>query len=196
MNVRAFALFLTVIALAVLVLVTTIPTGTAGLVRTPSTNETIGGVVVSSKVAKQLPPGSIDGTANPELIPDEVAYSLLFRLLSQRDTKEDEVKIRAYIKQMNLTDAKGLLAVVDEFERRVGKLDRKAQKIHEQHGANLDSQALAELNDLEKQKKEIIAEIVEKLPERIDVNSLDSIRIHVKERVKRNVKMIPEHVHQ
>lgn len=199
MNLRVFMLLVTVTVIGVAIFLAAIPRGTAGTVsKTNTTEATSDAIVSSSKVANKLtrPRGFVDGAVNPQLIPDEVAYSLLFRLLAKRDTKEDQAKIRSYIKQMNVTDTTALLAVVNEFERRVGKLDRRAQKIHDHYGVNLDSQALAELNDLERQKNEIIAEIVQTLPERIDVNNLANIRTHVAERVKRNVKMIPEHVHQ
>ena len=196
MKVRVFALLLTTTAIVASIVATAISTRTAATVSMTPTNETAERVVNSRNSAERLPPGSIDGSVNPESIPDEIAYSLLFRLLAQRDTKEENAKIRSYIKLMNVTDAKGLLSVVDEFERRVGKLDRQAEKIHEKRGPNLDSQALARLNALEQQKNEIIADIVQTLPGRIDVDNLDNLRTHIKERVKRNVKMIPEHVHQ
>jgi hypothetical protein len=44
------------------------------------------------------PPGTIDGSKNPELIPDHVAYSILFRLLSDRNTDEEKARVRAYIR--------------------------------------------------------------------------------------------------
>src|SRR5207244_821799 len=50
-------------------------------------------------------PEIIDGAANPELIPDRVAYSLLFRLIANRKTAEEKSHIRAYIRQIGLADS-------------------------------------------------------------------------------------------
>lgn len=47
-------------------------------------------------------PGTIDGAKNPELIPDHVAYSAIFRMLSNRHTKDEIDRVRAYVKQMGL----------------------------------------------------------------------------------------------
>ncbi len=80
---------------------------------------------------KAATPGTtrvVDGAVNPELIPDQVAYSLPFRLLSTRHTQEQKKRIQSYITQMDLGDANRLLAVADEFDRRVGVFDRKARK--------------------------------------------------------------------
>lgn len=42
------------------------------------------------------PPGTINGAINPELVPDRIAYTLLFRLISNRQTDEEKGRIRAY----------------------------------------------------------------------------------------------------
>lgn len=146
-------------------------------------------------VVPQQPAGMIDGSATPALIPDRVAYSLLFRLLSNRHTEAEKTRIRAYAKQMDLRDVDSLLAVVEDFERRVGILDRKAQRIHERNGPNLDSHALTQLNELQRRKEEIVAEIVASLPDRLGADSMEKLRRHVNERVKPRVRMNPDHIH-
>src|SRR2546425_12698070 len=47
-------------------------------------------------------PGTIDGAKNQELIPDHTAYSAIFRMLSDRHTKDETDRLRAYVQQMGL----------------------------------------------------------------------------------------------
>src|SRR2546425_12436657 len=48
--------------------------------------------------------GTIDGSVNPEMIPDRIAYLLLFRFVSNRQEGTDKQRIRAYVRQMGLDD--------------------------------------------------------------------------------------------
>jgi len=137
-----------------------------------------------------------EGAINPDLIPDQAAYTLLFRLLSDRHTDEQKTRIRSYITQMNLGDTDALLAVAKEFEERVGVLDRKAEKIHEKNGPNLDSHALAQLNELQQRKEGIVADIVASLPTRLRADNMEKLRRHIDQRVKPKTKLYPDHIHQ
>ncbi|MFN2454315.1 MAG: hypothetical protein ABR577_08855, partial [Pyrinomonadaceae bacterium] len=56
----------------------------------------------SSKVDK---PGTIDGAKNPEMIPDTLAYTLLFDLLSNRHTEVEKGRAKAYIRQAGIEGA-------------------------------------------------------------------------------------------
>ena len=57
-------------------------------------------------------PGTIDGAANPQAIPDATAYALLFNFFAGRDESE-RGKLKAYCKQTMLADVEldGLLTV-------------------------------------------------------------------------------------
>src|SRR5262245_50822263 len=48
----------------------------------------------------QDPTGTIDGATQPDMIPDRVAYSLLFRFLSGRNTEDEKNRARAYLRMI------------------------------------------------------------------------------------------------
>lgn len=51
------------------------------------------------------PPGTIDGEKNPELIPDHVAYSLIFRTIATPNKTEFEIqRSRAWASRFGFTD--------------------------------------------------------------------------------------------
>lgn len=159
------------------------------------------------------PPGTIDGAINPELISDQAAYMLLFRLLSNRHTPEGQAHARSYLrmafgcgscgqgkkskKEIESEDVmiNVVLAVVDKFEKRVGVLDRQAKDIWGRNGPNLDSRSLARLNDLQRRKEEIVTKIVASLSDDLGVEAKEKLSKHVNERVKRKVKVTPTHIH-
>jgi hypothetical protein len=57
-----------------------------------------------TKQARQKPdpPGTISGANNPALIPDDVAYSMLFRLISGPRSEAEKLRIKDRIRQMGL----------------------------------------------------------------------------------------------
>lgn len=199
-----------------ILLLTIIAVITVGIVIGASdTNENIAGMPRPERTItaqQQQPAGVIDGAVMPELIPDTVAYTLLFRLLSDRNTEDERNRVRSYLRmalrcsdcpnqlepeaqrasEEVLIDA--VLRVVERFERRVGALDRQAEQIHAQN-PHPDSAALARLNLLQQQKEAVIAELVASLPRRLGVDGAERMRRHVNERVKRRVRITPEHVH-
>ncbi len=154
--------------------------------------------------------GFIDGSVNPELIPDQVAYALVFRLLSDRHTEEEQNHARSYLRMAfgcgNCSDRERatseahisvFLAVLREFERRVGPLDRRAEEIHAQNWRPNPSPAvLAELNALQVQKEAIIVELIASLPVRLGADGAARLHRHINERVKRKTKIGPPHIHQ
>lgn len=87
------------------------------------------------------------------------------------------------------------MGVIKQFERRVGALDRRAEDIHDRYGPNLSSRWLAELNDLQKQKEQIVANLVASLPNHLDAEGMEKLSRHINERVKRRTKVKPEHIH-
>lgn len=162
--------------------------------------------IINPKVSLNLSPprfaGVVDGAINPELIPDQLAYTLLFRLLSDRHTKEEKNAARSYLKMtFGCTDCNdeqrrraekhinAFLVVVKQFERRVGTLDRQAQELHDLTGPNPSQDVLAQLNELESQKEVVISEMVDSLPNHLDEDGMAKLHQHLNERVKRKMKM-------
>lgn len=52
----------------------------------------------------QDPPGTIDGAFTPELIPDDVAYSLFFNFVAGRGTEKQKNSLKSYMQQVQLGD--------------------------------------------------------------------------------------------
>lgn len=132
-------------------------------------------------------PGTIDGAKNPELIPDHVAYSLLFRFLAGRRTETEKNFGRSYISHMRLGNAERLFAVADEYQRRVGALDQQAKEIRKTYGLN----AKAQLRALQAQKVATVTEICDSLASQLGPKAAEKVRAHVNERIKRKVKIFP-----
>lgn len=162
-----------------------------------------------SGLTKQPPAGVVNGAINPELIPDQMAYTLLFRLLSDPSVADNKSAIRSYLKMVfgcSHCDEHqqrgvekhiaGILVVVKQFQRRVGYLDRQAQQLHDIHGIDMSHEVLAQLNELQRQKELVVAELVESLPNHLDERGLAKLHQHLEGRVKRKMTIIPDHVHQ
>ncbi len=149
--------------------------------------------VSTVNAASKQTSGVVDGAVNPELIPDRVAYSLVFRLIANRQIAEEKSRIRAYIRQMGLSDADtdGLIAAAEEFQQRVGELDAQAKQIKASNRGNSSAQLTAHLVQLQHQKEAIVDHIVVRLPLRLSGDGLGKLRQHVIERVKRHVKFRP-----
>lgn len=144
----------------------------------------------------------VDGASNPELIPDQVAYTLLFRLLSDRHTAEEKNAARSYLKmtfgcgdcneeQQRRADRQinAFLVVVKQFEQRVGNLDRQAQELQDLNGPNPSRDVLAQLNELESQKEAIVSQLIDSLPNHLDEDGMTKLHRHLNGRVKPKVKM-------
>ena len=151
-------------------------------------------------------PGVIDGAKNPELIPDHIAYSLLFRTISGNQDPQAKGRIRNYVRQMGLgkcltcskaastgtdtdKDIDAFIAAADEFQQRVGELDRQAIEIKRNNWPNPSPAVMAQLTRLQHRKEAIIASIVASLPNRLSAKGVEHVRLHIDKRVKKHVKM-------
>lgn len=137
--------------------------------------------------------GVVDGAVNPGLIPDRVAYSLLFRLIANRHTEIEKARIRAYIRQIGITDSDSerLMAAAEEFQQRVGLLDAQAKQIKLNSGRSPGSEVRGQLVPLQRQKDAIVDEIAASLVSRLTGDGMNRVRLHIGERVKRHVKFRP-----
>ncbi len=155
-------------------------------------------------------PYVIDGAKHPELIPDHVAYSLLFRLIANRKTDEEKGRIRAYIGEMGLgrpqcktcpkvlaqdsgrgtdADVDALIAAAEEYNQRVSVLDRQAKELKERGKAMSIPNVKGQLTALQKQKEALVTQIVNSLPSRLSAHGLEKVHRHINNRVKQKVKI-------
>lgn len=108
---------------------------------------------------QQLPndPNTIDGSTNPESIPDHVAFSLFFRFLSGRTTATEKDRARSYlghrvfacencssgnsqIAPSTKAQIEALLSVADEYNQQVTVLD--AQAVHIRYEVPMEYHAM------------------------------------------------------
>ena len=128
------------------------------------------------------------------MIPDHVAYSLLFNLLAGRKTETEKESIRSYITQAGLvdeTDIDALLAAAEEFRLRADVIDKRGESIRAKGRQSLDQAAVLQLGELQRQKEALVLEVVDSLPARLSALGAVKLRLHINERVKRKIKIIP-----
>ena len=136
--------------------------------------------------------GTIDGSVDPTQIPDNKAYSLLFRLLSTRYQEREKI-IRSFIKQTGVKgdDVETLIATSKAFNQQVSLLDYQAVEIHQQYGSSLNLEARDQLVALKMQREVIASTMISSLPERLSGESLKNLRQYMNDRFKRHMKIVP-----
>ena len=183
---RRLTVLLIVLAIAVVTLAGGLSQSTTnkaeGVISTSKPQETTG--------TSEDPPGTIDGAKNPELIPDEVAYSLFFRFLSDRHSEEEKNSMRAYIKQSALdgVNVDALLAIGDEFKKKASVVDAQAKALRDTNPNQPDERAA---NAFREHYKAISMELIASLPARLGANGAAKVREHIVRRVKSRVKIVP-----
>jgi hypothetical protein len=147
----------------------------------------------------------INGAENPELIPDTVAYSLMFRFISGDQSVSAKKRIRSYVElfgtddqlcnlcqgQMKDADIDAIIAVADEYQRRVTILDGQAEGIKRNNPQTIGTEAMIQLKQLQHQKDVLITEIVSSLPKRLSSKGLSKLQSHITKRVKGRTKYKP-----
>src|SRR5260370_28234849 len=91
----------------------------------PRMRETRGDPYPSTADARPVPTnlpeqqGTIDGAVNPELIPDDVAYSLFLNFLAAHQSPDQKNSMKAYFKyhpKLNCIDVDTLMSVAEEVQ--------------------------------------------------------------------------------
>jgi hypothetical protein len=163
---------------------------------------------VTENTASQPPPHEyIDGAANPDNIPDHVAYGLVFRLISGGQTVAEQHSLRAYINQLGLgsqkcltaskgkeqpeveTEIEAMVAAADEYNRKVGILDQQAKAIRDASQGELTADAVGALAALQKQKEAMVTATVVALEQKLGPEGAGRLRQSINQRVKRQIKI-------
>ncbi|MGI9105508.1 MAG: hypothetical protein ACR2G4_04580 [Pyrinomonadaceae bacterium] len=153
----------------------------------------------------QIPETVIDGSKNPEMIHDRVAYSLLFRFLSGRKTDEEKKRARSYLKMLfscsdcadpavletNEAQINAVLAAAAEFEKRVEVFDHQAKAIKDRADAQIGKEDKIKLSKLQKRKEALVDEISASLPSHLGEEGTQKMRQFVKEHMKPKIKITP-----
>lgn len=162
--------------------------------------------IIVSRVQQQESPNMVDGSKNPELIPDRIAYALLLRLIANRRTEQDKGAIRAYIRQMGLGkpscnqsaalgtsegDVETLIAAAEQFQQQVSPLDQQVKELRDKKRLDPNLEIKAQLKRLQQQKENIVAETVASLQKSLSEKGVEKLREHLNGQVKRKVKYTP-----
>jgi hypothetical protein len=154
-------------------------------------------------------PGVISGARNPEKIPDTVAFRLLLRSLvppapddiragdaPAQDASTAKVVRQAYERHVftavGLSDVEtaALRAVAEEFGRRVKELDDSATEVKNLAWPDPGPEAIANLEQLQGQRDELVRELMSSLPQRLGAQAAARLNLYVREHVKAGMKMI------
>ena len=201
--------------LAALLLAITVA-GSFGYMTATTNSKSVGAASVTHAAAPparpETPdePGTIDGARNPEQVSDQVAYSLLFRFLSNRKTEEEKRRGRAYLRavfgcrdcgttretpeQRAETEEQinSFLALAAEFEKRVGVLDQQAKAAKEVRKLDPTSAAAkTQLVGLQKKKEALVNELVGSMSDRLGAKAADKVRRFMGDEFKQKVKIRP-----
>lgn len=159
-----------------------------------------------NNVKEKSPKVIIDGETTPEKIPDYEAYTILFRLIAKRETEADITRIRSYLKlaigcadctsDIAEADIAVLIAAAEEFDRQVATLDQQATGIQDRYHPDHPPVSYGDkeyLKQLQKNKESIADEVVTSLRDKLSPEALKNLRKHVKERMKRKMKLYKNH---
>src|SRR3989442_13018278 len=139
-----------------------------------------------SKTSKD-PPGTIDGSFTPQLIPDVVAYELFFDFFSNRAPNE-RGKLQAYCNQTALAgvDLDSIFAVVNYYQQQVAPINAKAPAIRDSNrGLTMQDAMLvkAQLAPIAAEKAALVQEVIAKIPNFVGTGRALAIRQHIDDRI-------------
>jgi hypothetical protein len=146
--------------------------------------------------AKPDPPGTIDGSKNPELIPDDVAYRLVLLAVAEPEDATDTQKARFRAKiapaGVDEEDTEAFLGILGPFQKQLDALNTQAEEIRARNpfprpGA-VDYQKLLELS---KQRQQVFAEAMSAVPARLSLAGAAKLQAYVQNK-KRGMKYLPD----
>lgn len=141
------------------------------------------------------PPGTIDGAKNPELIPDELAYKMLFLSLVEPENPTDEQQARQEAKlrlmDVSANDKAAVLEALGEFRDQMNGLDAQiAQVLKVTPSPARDSTEWLKLADLTKQQDYLFTLTAARLGARLSTEGGVKLQVHLGN-VKRGIKSFP-----
>ncbi len=130
------------------------------------------------------PPGTIDGAKNPELIPDDVAYRLVFLAFAEPENATDEERARARGKingvGLGEDDADALLLLLSQFHTQMAGMDTQVAQIQVRspilHPLSTDAQKVL---DLYKQRDQLFADTMAALPAKLSPEGVAQLQAYL-----------------
>jgi hypothetical protein len=152
--------------------------------------------VTDQRSAGQDPPGTINGAVSPELIADQVAYSLILRGIAEQEgaTEEQTARARAKIQsaEVNTRDAATIFELAAQFEKQVVALDEEALAIHRKNASiSENGPEWQQLMQLNAERNQLINDTIALLNARLSPEGLQKLGAYV-QAAKRRMKVYPK----
>ncbi len=151
--------------------------------------------LASAPATPDNPPGTIDGSVTPQLIPDSTAYQLFFNFFSNR-TASERGKLQAYCNKATLASLNldSILAAAAYYQQLVAPVDAQAQAIRDgnPHATAQDAALVnAQFAHLQAQREALVTAVIAKLPDFVGPDGAVAIRQHIDGRIKPRTKIVP-----
>ena len=148
-----------------------------------------------AQTAAPDPPDTIDGAKNPELIPDDVAYRLIFLAIAEPEDAPPERLALARDKiaptGLSENDTQAFLLLLTGFRKQFDALNAQEDGIFKRnfavHPLSTDAE---QLRTLRTRRLQLIADTIAALPARLSDEGFAKLQEHV-QREKRSMKMCP-----
>jgi len=162
--------------------------------KTIKTGEFNQSVITSANHETQL--ATVSGENNPELIPDRIAYTMIFRLLSSYKNDAERKRLRGYVQQnLGITDNNEIEAVfrlADDHKQRTLPIDSEINAIKDRYHPShspYSNDDRKQIEKLKKNKEKIINDLISDIPRRLSANGKDKLHRSIQERVKQKIKI-------
>ncbi len=133
---------------------------------------------------------------NSQLIPDKVAYLMVFRLLSSHKNDAEKKQLRGYIRQIlgigDDGDAEAVFQLANDFKRRVKPFDNQINSIKDRYHPAHPPLSIADeqrMKRLLRDKEKAVDDLVADIPRRLSAAGKDRLNQSIQERVKAKIKM-------
>lgn len=149
--------------------------------------------IAPTKVTENLPKKISVGTSVD--VPDDIAYLVIFRMLSSHTNEKKKRQLRGYIKQnLGVTeddDIEAIFDLADEFKTLIAPIDEEINSIKESYHPNHSALSQADLNklkNLDKDKYKIVKYLIKEIPKRLTESSKMSLEHKVEWKIKKKIK--------
>ena len=149
----------------------------------------------------------VDGAQHPDAVPDKLAYTLLFRFLSGRNTEADKNRARSYLKMVFGCDTcpnaamtkqqragihtkiEALITMAEQFERENRPFDDEAKNLRQNAGLSRDAITRSRLKALQDKKEALVQKLIDSLRTQLGAEGAGAVHSFMLDQLKRKVKI-------
>jgi hypothetical protein len=158
---------------------------------------------------KPLAAPSIQNVSNPEPVPDAVAYSMMFGILSEHDSHPK--RVRGYLHSMNFggmlqhsarpatnhdsteLDVVALIEAGKQFKKVLADSDARAAALFAPNGGSPSPEVRARLKEIRAERLEAVQRIADQLSIRLSSEGRMKVDTFINGRIKKRIKRINLH---